>query len=156
MGRIGRSLALLGKSDETGHSGLRHAQHFSLLSRCIRHRQIALPAVSVSKNVVRWSIWWLLLSSITTGSFRYGMLFHEIPLIPTIGILEWCRYWCAVNNVSLIGLIRITPWQHQSALKPLLRLLFFLSLQCKLLLTSKPQTWQKVWGTRFGINYQFK
>ena len=51
-----------------------------------------------------------------------------------IGILEWCCYWCEVNNVSLIGLIRIISWEHQSALKPLLRLLFSLPLQCKLLL----------------------
>ena len=49
-----------------------------------------------------------------------------------IGRLEWCRYWCGVNNLSLIGLIRITPWQHQSALKPFLRLVFSLPLQCKL------------------------
>ena len=49
-----------------------------------------------------------------------------------IGILEWCCYWCGVNNVSLIGLIRITPWKHQSASKPLLRLLVSLPLQCKL------------------------
>ena len=49
-----------------------------------------------------------------------------------IGILEWCCYSCEVNNVSLIGLIRITSWEHQSALKPLLRLLSSLPLQCKL------------------------
>ena len=86
----------------TGHSGLRHAQTFSLLSTGIQHRQITLRAVSGSKNVVRWCIWWLLLPSITTGKSDISALSRHFNM--------WVRFSCN----TLVTVIFAQQWLHSA------------------------------------------